>query len=257
MNLHWKTKRATVALLLSLSACTSIPRVSLVFEAAPAEEVYPYYVLGTPYAALECECADIRVSITPVTLNTYEYFQAFISYHNNSDQPFHFYPLDSLTFSITDPVHTENTAPASPHGIIRDIDISKNTVQFFEALSAGVQAATVQPTSIVGPGGTYVVDDVAEKRQRILDRSGENLATAEWIGEGNKAAFNSTVLRRHTIFPGGSLAGFAYFPAKGQTAPWSYSERAVSDYIDGHHFEVTIHTACGVRTARFTPARGE
>jgi hypothetical protein len=237
--------------------CSTIPKYPYVYEPTKGAEVFSYYVLGTPYAAIETDCADIRMSIGPTMLNQKYYMRVFISYNNLSDQPFLFYPLDSLSLCIEDNDKSNIISATSPNEIVRSIDITKNTALFFQALSGGIEAAAVRPTTINGPGGTYKIDDVARKQQLAIDRAAGNMAVTDVLGEGLKTSFSSTVLRRHTIFPGGSLAGFAYFQAPGHTAPKGISERALAAYIASHRFNITIRTACGVQTVQFVPAPGE
>jgi hypothetical protein len=246
---------ALLGLTLLLTGCSTLPLVPLVYEPASGGLVQPYYVMGAPYAALSGDCAELRVGLSPVTLDGQEYVRAFVSWHNRSADPFELLPLQAFELEIQGDGTRMSTGPAAPQTILRAMEIRSNTEGFLQALGAGVEAAAVQPTAIQGTATR--LDDRAEKQERILDRAADRIGHGQAHAHDSASGFAATVLRRHTLYPGTAAMGFVYFPAPGQIAPLKPGKAPLDAFLAGQRFALTVHTPCGDQTLHFTPARGE
>jgi len=247
-----------LALMVLLAGCAVPARRPIVFEPEGDENTISYYVVGEPYSTSSTSCGDVTLHLSVFSIAGSGYMGAFVHYSYLGGESFLLEPLEDFTLRIVEETGEEVVvSPRSPSDLERAIRASKNAALFAQALFAGISAAAVRPTTVAGPNGTYVIDDTAIKQAVIANETVDVMAATQATADILTEVVHSNVLKKHTLFPGGDIAGLVYFPAKFAATSAYRTTRTNKRELSERRFELSFETPCGTETVVFVPVEGE
>lgn len=239
--------------IVSLVGCASTkPRP--VFEPRESAAVFPYYVGGIPYAQVTLDCAELICSMNPTSLGDATYLAVYLWFANLSTEPHLIHPLQDVAVRISNSEETSDyQPPTSPTKILASIKNARAAAMVAQAFAGALQAATVRPTTVTGPGGRWRIDDTDLKVQAVADRTAAAIEATALSGKALEASIDAKILRRNTVFPGETVGGFLYFRLPYDRTfgsdPEAEAERS--------SYTLRIRTPCEEREIEFNPVPGE
>jgi len=219
------------------------------------EAVYSYFVDGIPFALVQTECAEVVASLEPTRIGNSQYLRVYLSYENLTDEPYLLEPLRAMFMRGSEGDKPFPRVEASgPSQVLGRVRREKDAALFAQALVGALQAATVRPTTVKGPGTHIKIDDTDLKRLAIADRTAAAMAATEASGEGLRGFISGQILRRNTVWPGRLVDGFVYFPIP-FVSPGSggVSDDDLAEYV----FHLTVATQCDSAYVEFRAIEGE
>lgn len=255
-----------VAALAMLPASASAKeKVPLIYEPVANTITRCYFANGEPFAIVTTDSAVVMLAMDPAMLGGwYDYVRVWCLYYSTASEPVLIEPSKMATL-ITTKIATkigkaDSTilSPEPPSRILKHISNESANKEILQViggvLAAAGQSMSVRATSIQGggnaAGSSWTLNDSEEKRRALMNESGQRTANAIERTRSAYDLFSSSVsagiLRRNTVFPGGSVNGYIYFP-------FMKSSKHFRDY--GHH--LLLRLAQGDIRVEFKPAAGE
>jgi hypothetical protein len=242
------------AVLLLAVGCAST-RPPHVYEPSPQPGTQVVYADGTPIAWVSTDCCLIAASVQPASVGGNLYIRAYVLYENRSAEQMLFEPRSALGLGASqDGKAFPMQAPCPPTKVLARIENEKNAALLFGALVGAVNMATVPPTTITGPGNQrWRVDDSWQKRQEVADRTAGQMEAVESNANAMQGGVGWGLLRRNTVFPGGAVGGFVYFPV-----PFAPDRTGIREKdLAGYAYRLAVATPCDTVHVDFIAAEGE
>ncbi len=237
-----------------LSCASTVPVTK--YMPQKSKNIFPFFVSGQPIAAVQSEDAFLLLSLEPIILARRPYIRLWLLYQNTSNEPYLLEPLRFSTLRVSSFawVGSRSSEPESPTRILAHISNEKAAIQIMQAIGGTLQTMAVEPTTAKtrfndGSSATTTFNDQSEKRDRVVDRTINNMTnTALWY-DLFQNSFSSGILRRNTVFPGQSVNGFIYFPYG-----WDEDKTLGSMLYD---YIVALRMPGGTQNVHFKPIEGE
>jgi len=218
----------TLALPLEALAADKRP---VIFEPVPSANTRSYFANGEPFAIVTTDSAIVMLVLDPADLVAYNsYLRLWCLYYSKASEPVLLDPgsMARLVSTKIKKHESQELAPESPTTILKLISseaAGKEILQIIGGALAGAgKAMAVQPTTVIGggtaSGASWSVNDAADKRGAVTDKAARRTTMAtqetETAYELYSRSVNAGILRRNTVFPGGSVNGYIYFLASGK-----------------------------------------
>lgn len=200
----------------------------MTYQAKPSSDTYNFYSNGIPITSYSNNQTFVLLTAQETSLFNDAYIRVWLLIQNNSDSTYvlkpydiieldistpqwHYYEKNGNYLPITEP-DSYSLKPQSPSVILSTIDAEKNTELILKSIGGALKAMAVEGTTIKdNNGNVYSVNDKEEKREKIIDRTNNELNnTANWYNMFERS-FNAGVLRVNTLFPHKSINGYVYF----------------------------------------------
>ncbi len=229
------------ALLFAVVGCASVP--PLVFEPLTAPEISVIYSNGVPFASASVDSVSFLLSLDRTTIAGDDYFRLWALCENLSDSTllleppaiFNLVAVPKQTSEINQEFRME---PQSPAVLMNKIDNREALHTIAVAIGGALEAATTENTVASNSRGErYVIDDAAEKRDRIIEQTSASLnSISDWYSV-YKSSLSSGILRKNTLFKNQSVNGYVYFRENMRT--YSKSGHYFSD-CDAEEFDYKL-----------------
>ena len=244
----------TLSALLLIGCASTVP--NNVFLPVETSKTIPFFRNGIPIAAGFTDSTFILTSIEPSGGSNA--IRLWLLYKNYSHTPYLLKPLEHVTLTCEDLEKGTKTtiSPMSPTIISAAIENEKRTLQTLQIISGTLQNMAAQPTKVNDNyGNSWQVNDLEEKKERILANTIDNTSNTAYWYEIYKRSIYSGILKKNTIFFNESVNGLIYFPIQ-------YS--LYNDMLDvtekkrtRYKFIITVQTPDGMKSTTFTAIPGE
>jgi hypothetical protein len=252
-------KTALVLSTLFIVGCAStVP--NNVFLPVETSKTIPFFRNGIPIAAGFTDSTFILTTIEPSDgyPGGSRAIRLWLLYKNYSHTPYLLKPLEHVTLTCEDLGKGTKTtiSPMSPTIISAAIENEKRTIQTLQIISGTLKNIAAQPTTVNDNyGNSWQVNNLEEKKERILANTIDNTSNTAYWYEIYKRSTYSGIFKKNTIFFNESVNGLIFFPI----SPSLYGDmiNVTEKKRTRYKYTVTIQTPDGMKSTTFTAIPGE
>jgi len=231
-----------------------------VFLPVETSKTIPFFRNGIPIAAGFTDSTFILTSIEPSDgyPGGSRAIRLWLLFKNNAHKPFLLKPLEHVTLTCEDLEKgtSKTITPISPTLLSAAIENEKRTIQTLQIIGGTLKNLAAQPTTINDNyGNSWQVNDLEEKKERILAKTIDNTSNTAYWYEIYKRSLYSGILKKNTIFFNESVNGLIFFPI----SPSLYGDmlNVTEKKRKRYKYTVTVQTPDGMKSTTFTAIPGE
>ena len=235
----------------------------ITYQAKPSPDTFTFYSNGIPITSYTNEQEFILFTAEETSLLNDPYIRVWLLIKNNSDSVYVVKPYNIIELTAIKPIKFQisgsdtiminadslNYWPQSPTEILKTIDAEKNASMILTSIGGALKAVSVKGTTIKdNNGNTYRLNDKKEKREKVFERTNDELSNTENWYDLFENSFNAGVLRVNTLFPHSAVNGYVYFHLTDTDGTTNLRSSNINDYL----FEIKLKLNNKIKIVRIS-----